>query len=145
MGKHGGSSCLVKYEIDPTILNKIYGKLNKKDEVAGVISFGGDGASGRSNKIEKTNEGQGASVSTPLGVINYHTHPTDCYIGEGTVWGWPSGEDMRESVKFGLKGNRGHMVVCVEGVYTIQVSPCKIEKLRNTDEMKLPNGTVLTP
>jgi len=140
------SSCLVKYEIDPRILNKIYGKLNKKDEVAGVISFSkGSTNFGKGDRIEKTNEGKGASVSTPLGVINYHTHPVDCYIGEGTVWGWPSGEDMRESIKFGLKGNRGHMVVCVEGIYTIQVSPCKLEKLRNTVEMRLPNGTVLTP
>ena len=46
-----------------------------------------------------------------------------CYLAEKTILGWPSGEDMRESVHFGLKGNAAHLVLTMEGTYVIQVNP----------------------
>ena len=35
-------------------------------------------------------KGNKDSVMTPLSIVNFHTHPLDCYIVEKCVWGWPS-------------------------------------------------------
>ena len=54
--------------------------------------------------------GASDSVQAPEGIANFHTHPISCYVGEGTVWGWPSGEDIRETFLFGMKGSVVHLV-----------------------------------
>lgn len=77
----------------------------------------------KESKIDKCNRGESASVKTMDGYCNFHTHPLACYQGEDTLWGWPSGEDMRECVGFAMRGNLVHMVYTMEGIYTIQVNP----------------------
>ena len=74
--------------------------------------------------------GEGMSVQSPKSLCNYHTHPAFCYFGAGsnsqedlTIWGWPSGEDMRESITFAMRNNLIHIVFALEGVYSIQVNP----------------------
>jgi len=37
---------------------------------------------------------------------------------------------MRESIKFALAGNKAHLVFTVEGLYTVQVNPCKLKKMK---------------
>ena len=81
-------------------------------------------------KTVKKNTGSETSVYTPNNVINFHTHPIHAYNNGKTTWGWPSGEDMRETLKFALAGNKAHLVFTVEGLYTIQINPCKINKMK---------------
>jgi hypothetical protein len=76
------------------------------------------------------------SVYTQNHVINYHTHPLSAYNDGKTVWGWPSGEDIRESIKFALSGNKSHIVFSVEGIYVLQVNSCKIEKIKKLTDVE---------
>jgi hypothetical protein len=85
-------------------------------------------------KLGKIKKGGAASVSVAEGMVNLHTHPQDCYgkkHGEDTLWGWPSGDDMRECIRFMFKGNVCHLVFALEGIYTIQVNPCVLYFLKN--------------
>jgi hypothetical protein len=75
------------------------------------------------SKIDTLNKGSSASVKTTDGYCNFHTHPFSCYSQEKCVWGWPSGEDMRETIGFMLRNNLFHLVYTMEGVYLIQVNP----------------------
>lgn len=75
------------------------------------------------SKIDECNKGDASSVKTTDGYCNFHTHPFPCYKGENTLWGWSSGEDMRECIGFAMRGNLFHMIFALEGVYTIQVNP----------------------
>lgn len=73
--------------------------------------------------LEQFNQGNATSVKTSDGYCNFHTHPFSCYKGEQTVWGWPSGEDMREVIGFMLRNNLFHLVFALEGIYMIQTNP----------------------
>jgi len=66
-------------------------------------------------------KGNENSVTTPLSVINFHTHPISCYTEENVKWGWPSGEDARQCIVFAQKGNLVHLVFSQEGTYVIKV------------------------
>ena len=120
------NTCKLKLFIPLDKINEIYDLLKKPYEVAGYLICDDN------NNVTgvKINKGDSQSVSTPNNVINFHTHPVSAYNNGKTVWGWPSGEDIRESIKFALAGNKAHIVFTVEGIYTIQVSPCKIEKIK---------------
>jgi hypothetical protein len=65
--------------------------------------------------------GKGQSVKTPNGVINFHTHPRQCYIDENTKYGWPSGEDIGQTMEYAKTGNLVHIVFTLEGAYIIKV------------------------
>lgn len=80
----------------------------------------------KSNK-EKTIKGDSSSVDPPIAPVSLHTHPYSCYEDEDCFWGWPSGEDMRESVRHSIGGNVAHFVFTVEGTYVITVNPCLLE------------------
>jgi hypothetical protein len=118
--------CILKLHLPLALINKIYKNLYNKNEVSGVFYVDNN-----DNVIDAdTNEGDHGSVYTPNTVINYHTHPINAYREGKTACGWPSGEDFRETLKFALNGNKAHLVFTVEGLYTIQVSPCKIKKIK---------------
>jgi len=120
------SSCNLKLYIPVEKVNEILSELVNDFEISGVISCKS------SDDVDITiNKGNKDSVMTPNHVINYHTHPVSAYNEGDTTWGWPSGEDVRETMKFALAGNKAHLVFTVEGVYTMQVSPCKIKKMKN--------------
>ena len=108
------------------MVNDINKELVKNHEISGIILCND------SNQVVGVNKtkGNADSVYTPNNVINFHTHPISAYNNGKTVWGWPSGEDIRETIKFALAGNKAHLVFSVEGLYTIQVSPCKIRKIK---------------
>jgi len=120
------TQCKLKFNIPISMVNEINSMLKEDHEVAGVINFD------KNNNITnmKTEKGNADSVYTPNNVINFHTHPISAYNNGHTVWGWPSGEDIRETIKFSLAGNKAHLVFSNEGLYTIQVSPCKIRKMK---------------
>jgi len=79
--------------------------------------------------------GKKDSVYSPNAILNYHTHPISCYLQENTVLGYLSGEDIRETLVFGLMGSIGHVVITVEGTYMCQVSPCVLENLVNLNKI----------
>jgi hypothetical protein len=121
------NTCKLKLHIpNDKILNTVFEQLGKKYEVAGTI-YCDDSDNPVHVDITK---GEADSVYTPNHVINFHTHPVSAYNNAVTVWGWPSGEDLRESLKFALAGNKAHLVFTVEGLYTIQVNPCKLKKMK---------------
>ena len=116
----------LKFNIPLSMVNNINTLLQNGHETSGVIQCDNN------NKVVgmKTEKGSADSVHTSNNVINFHTHPISAYNQGHTVWGWPSGEDIRETIKFSLAGNKAHLVFSVEGLYTIQVSPCKIRKMK---------------
>ena len=120
--------CNIKLDIPIDLINQIQPELTQKYEISGVINCN------ETNKVIgfSKNKGDKDSVYTPNHVINFHTHPISAYNEGNTVWGWPSGEDIRETIKFALAGNKAHIVFTVEGLYVIQVNSCKIKKLKNT-------------
>ena len=121
------NECKLKLYIPLKIINEIiYPKLYEKNEVAGVFHID------QNDIIHDVdiNEGDEGSVYTPNNIINYHTHPINAYRNAKTAFGSPSGEDYRETLKFALAGNKAHLVFTVEGLYIIQVSPCKIKKIK---------------
>ena len=119
-------SCRFKIQVPVQELNKIYKNLSKNSEIAGVLKYDVN-----NNFIKTTtNVGDSTSVLTPNHVVNYHTHPIEAYQDGDAVWGWPSGEDIRETIKFGLAGNKAHLVFTCEGLYTIQINPCKLYGIR---------------
>jgi len=121
------NTCKLKLHLPLEIVNtKIFYDLSKKYEISGVINFDQQDQVININK----NKGNADSVYTPNNVINFHTHPISAYNQGNTVWGWPSGEDIRETIKFSLGGNKTHLVFTVEGLYTIQISPCKLRKMK---------------
>ena len=121
------NTCKLKLYISLDLINnKIYPNLSEKNEIAGVFHIN------EKNEIYDAtiNEGDEGSVYTPNNTINYHTHPINAYRNADTAFGAPSGEDYRETLKFALAGNKAHIVFTVEGMYIIQVSPCKIKKMK---------------
>ena len=120
------TKCKLKLNIPLTLVNDVNQELKKDHEISGIIYCDNNNQVIGVNKTK----GDADSVYTPNNVINFHTHPASAYNNGETVWGWPSGEDMRESIKFALAGNKAHLVFSVEGLYTIQFSPCKIRKMK---------------
>jgi len=118
--------CNIKLDIPIDLINQIQPELKQKYEISGVINCN------ETNKVIgfSKNKGDKDSVYTPNHVINFHTHPISAYNEGNTVWGWPSGEDIRETIKFALAGNKAHIVFTVEGLYVIQVNSCKLNKLK---------------
>ena len=132
------SKTLVEWVIPKKNINKVLlgdkynGLLFKKYETAGKIEFGDFQCkldSGKEKVCDKTmtselkfKNGNSDSVLTPLAVINYHTHPLSCYIEGETIWGWPSGEDLRQCIRFAKDGNVSHIIFAIEGTYIIDVN-----------------------
>jgi hypothetical protein len=127
MLKTSEKKCNIKLDIPIELINQIQPELTKNYEISGVINCN------EHNQVIgiSKNKGNKDSVYTPNHVINFHTHPISAYNEGNTVWGWPSGEDIRETIKFSLAGNKAHMVFTVEGIYVIQMNSCKVKKLKN--------------
>jgi len=122
----------VKWVISGDFIKKIKKSLeNDSDEIAGVLLFE-DNCKGSvcNKKITdfKINNGNGSSVLTPHGIINFHTHPRKAYNGQGAVYGWPSAEDMAQTVEFAKKNNLIHIVFTLEGAYIINVKKIITDK-----------------
>jgi len=120
------NECKLKLNIPLSMINDINTELVKNHEISGIIYCNNNNEVIGVNKTK----GNADSVYTPNHTINFHTHPISAYNEGRTVWGWPSGEDIRETIKFALAGNKAHLVFSVEGLYTIQISPCKIKKMK---------------
>jgi len=113
--------------IDKNFVENIkYSLLKDKNEIAGSILFrdvncNGDTCDKRFLKDYRV-KGEASSVKTPHGLINYHTHPRQCYIDEGTTYGWPSGEDMAINMMYAKRGTLVHIVFTLEGSYIIKTN-----------------------
>lgn len=129
-----GSQDVVRLDISKENIKQLIPYLFKNYEYSSLLNF----------NISKRNlggkipchlgplkKGDDASVSVAKGMVNMHTHPQACYRGEDTLWGWPSGDDMRECIRFTFDGNICHLVFTLEGIYTIQVNPCVLYFLKN--------------
>jgi len=128
-----------KNKINSILCNPKKGLLYSKVEHAGEIFFNNYNCKNDICDKELTkltiHNGNSDSVLTPLSVINFHTHPLSCYIEGHTVWGWPSGEDLKECINFAQKGNLTHIIFAVEGTYIIDVNKKLLEILKN-EKMK---------
>lgn len=120
---------LKEWIIDPKSIQEMYPLFNKEYEVAGRYILDSNSKSTRTLSKYETQNGNFDSVQAPDGIVNFHTHPFACYHkgGDETVWGWPSAEDMRETILFTLRGSVAHLVLAIEGLYTIQVNPCIVQ------------------
>ena len=108
--------------------------LTKNIEYAGTLKYGRrkrkDSKDGMEVTGHSTKSGDASSVDTPTDIISWHTHPKSCYVEENTIWGWPSGEDMRECIRMGMNGTVAHLIFAIEGVYIIQTNPSFTNYLR---------------
>lgn len=123
----------VKWSIEPEFIKQIKTSLNNdKDEIAGTLLFTDvnckDGLCDKKSTKYKINNGNGASVLTPSGIINFHTHPRSAYNSQNAVFGWPSGEDMAMCMQFAKEGTLVHIVFTLEGAYIIKVNKILSEK-----------------
>ncbi len=125
---------LINWYISKSLINeKIYPLLYLDHESAGEFNINNG-----TKKVDTSVtiiEGSKDYVFSPNAVLNYHTHPISCYLQEKTVLGYPSGEDIRETIIFSLMGTVGHVVATVEGLYTVQLNPCILENLINLDSI----------
>ena len=114
------------------IKNQYNGLLYLNVETAGIIEFK-DNSCFISSKNEKIcnkkistklqfKKGSVDTVMTPLAVVNFHTHPLNCYIDAETIWGWPSGEDLGQCFNFAKDNNLTHIIFAVEGTYIIDIN-----------------------
>jgi hypothetical protein len=117
----------------PTLFDLLY----ENTETSGI--FGIDTKNKTTTKQITRIRGSKASVEAPESIINYHSHPASCYLTEKTIWGFPSGEDTRESILFGFKGSVAHFVIAVEGTYVCQVNP---NLLYNLIHLNVPEESV---
>lgn len=117
------------WTINLDTINELNNLLFKDYEIGGKFEVNG------SLRLDtyKTKNGGKDSVEAPKAIVNFHTHPVSCYQGEDTVWGWFSAEDIRETLLFTLKGSVAHLVLAVEGVYVLQLNPCKLESFKNLE------------
>ena len=90
------NECKLKLNIPLSMVNDINQELVKDHEISGVIYCNDNNEVIGLNKTK----GNSDSVYTPNHTINFHTHPISAYNNGNTVWGWPSGEDIRETIKF---------------------------------------------
>lgn len=133
--------------IEDTLINgntKSCGLLYLDIECAGTIEFTDTTCKLNSNnekicdktttKVDYKN-GNKDSVSTPLAVVNFHTHPLSCYIDAETVWGWPSGEDLAQSINFANDNNLTHIVFAVEGTYIMDFNKKLLNYLRTNKKL----------
>ncbi len=127
----------VSWTIDSDFINDIKKHLiEDKNEAAGALLFRdidcSDGICQKTSTKYKISKGNGSSVYTPTGLINFHTHPKFAYEGEDAVYGWPSGEDMAVCINFAKDGTLIHIVFTLEGAYII-----KVNKILNPKDTKL--------
>jgi len=121
-----------KWKISKEAIAKLYPLLYQTKENAGKLFID---KSGKQTLHDVTVvEGDKDSVEAPLSIINYHTHPLFCYNAENTILGFLSGEDIRESILFSLKGSITHIVPACEGLYVCQVNPCILENLIHLED-----------
>lgn len=118
----------VIWKIKKKDANKIIRSLLECDEeIGGSFTFD-DNLQTEDTIVQK---GTKTNVKTPLGLLNFHTHPLKAYQMNNAVYGHPSADDMRECIRFAMKGNFCHVVFTLEGIYTIQVRPWFTKLLRN--------------
>lgn len=139
---------MITWTINPAHIKELIGtSINKKKngllfldiEVAGLIQFNSEEKCNM-NYCDKTTtssikstKGKKDSVMTPLGVINFHTHPLSCYIEAETIWGWPSGEDLSICIDFAedsYKPHICHIIFAVEGTYIIEVNKSLLDQIK---------------
>lgn len=83
----------------------------------------------------KYKNGKNDSVMTPLSVVNFHTHPLNCYIDAETVWGWASGEDLAQCLNFANDKNLTHIIFAIEGTYVIDVNKIFLHYLQTDKKL----------
>ena len=129
--------------LKPSIHSK-KGLLLEPYEFGGVIKFEnnncriieGEQVCDKSYSHHSIEKGNDSHVSTPNGKVNFHTHPLHCYISGKVIWGWPSGEDMAQCIRFGKMGNLYHIIFCLEGTYVVTVNK-KLLTLNSRDIDKI--------
>jgi len=115
--------------IKPSKYSK-HGLLLEQHEFGGIIEFednncrivDGEKVCDKLYTNHSIEKGSSNAVSTPLGRVNFHTHPLHCYISGNVIWGWPSGEDMGQCIRFAQMGNLYHIIFSLEGTYVIVVN-----------------------
>ena len=121
---------MVQIHLSRKDYDEIYrNQANNKTETAGVILF--NKKTGRTNGVAKKRFGDNESVLTPFGTVNFHTHPDNAYDEYDLVYGWPSGDDMREMIKFALQGTRHHLIFAQEGVYVLRMCKKALQLFRD--------------
>jgi hypothetical protein len=120
-------SSFKKWVVSQEAINKITKFLYLETEKSGTFSINTE-TKGTDKDITIIH-GDKDSVETPLSLVNYHTHPISCYVQEKCVYGWLSGEDIRECIIFALQGTIAHVVCAIEGAYVCQINPCILETL----------------
>lgn len=131
------------WSINKDKIQDLYPLLYKDIEIGGKFLINNNNQINTELDTYKTTKGESDSVQAPDAIVNFHTHPISCYKGEDTVFGWFSGEDVRETVLFSMKGSVAHLVISVEGVYILQVNPCILNNFMVMDNIQYQLDNIL--
>jgi hypothetical protein len=129
---------LIKWKIENEDIKHLYKHLYANRELGGKFKL--STGSKNTSKVICSNVGSADTVDSPMAIVNWHTHPVSCYLTAKTVYGWPSGEDLRETLTYGLIGSACHVVPSVEGLYVMQPNPCILLSLMSIDESRYQNA-----
>lgn len=129
---------LKEYSINEHHVNELLAFLEEEVECAGKIII--DTNKGHSTYITSSKSNDLKNVYAPDSLVNWHSHPFLCYTTENVVWGWPSGDDMRETIVQGLRGTLCHVLPTVEGIYIMQPNPCVLNNLINLPSIEKPSA-----
>jgi GNAT superfamily N-acetyltransferase len=123
--------CNINIYLDSEKIKKIYDKfIYEKTEYGGVLK-GNRTKEGFSLEIDKIVKGEDRfTVSTPLDLINWHTHPFICFTTFDCFISWPSGPDFSFMIGQYRNGVVAHFLFTEEGVYFLQLNPVLMFLLR---------------
>jgi hypothetical protein len=83
-------------------------------------------------KADSVRSGDEEEVDAVISRYNFHTHPKHCYINNNVKNGWPSSSDYAAFVKLDVNTIL-HVVVTLEGIYTISFRPEWVGKNKKID------------
>lgn len=81
-----------------------------------------------------TSSGEYNGINVERGVVDWHSHPSQCKNDNTCALGLPSPSDLRNILLGAMHGTSAHLVFSKEGTYMIQVRAPLLRKLQNDDD-----------
>eukprot|EP00899_Mesostigma_viride_P025128 jgi/Mesvir1/57/Mv18872-RA.1 len=117
------------FSLKPSTFQAILGTMRTGGEMGGTFTV--DTTQRVLNSAKVTRIGQANSVDIPHGVLEWHTHPSDCGMTECSLSS-PSDTDVMVFLEDALTDNLGHMVFSLAGTFVVTFTPSLVQSLRDS-------------
>eukprot|EP00899_Mesostigma_viride_P011327 jgi/Mesvir1/20195/Mv13433-RA.1 len=117
------------FSLKPSTFQAILGTMRTVGEMGGTFTV--DTTQRVLNSAKVTRIGQANSVDIPHGVLEWHTHPSDCGMTECSLSS-PSDTDVMVFLEDALTDNLGHMVFSLAGTFVVTFTPSLVQSLRDS-------------